>query len=355
MNTDAATQPDLTERQARILSTIIQIYTNTPEPVGSKHLAEQHFAHLSSATLRNEMAHLETLGLLAAPHTSAGRIPTEAAYRYYVRQLLSAQARELPAEEKRAIAQKFELAASDLTTWLRLAVTTLARTTFSAAMATPPRAGSNRFKHLALIATHGHSVMMILVLTTGSVRQQLLSLAEAPSQEQLTAVANKLNALCVGQNDEQLRNTARQLEHELERAIADVAADALDSLDTLPETLLYRERLSDGLSEVITRFTEREGAQQTLRLIEEQGALEQIIEKTPAQAIGEVQVLIAGEGRSQAVDHLGLVFSRYGVQGGAVGTLVVVGPTRMHYGKAISAVGYISGLISNLMTDAYGE
>lgn len=118
MYLDANNMPELTDRQERILSLIIREYTNKPEPVSSKFLAETYLANLSSATIRNEMARLEELGLLAAPHTSAGRVPTEAGYRYFVSRLL---ADELPAEEKSSIAAAFNTLSRDLESHLRVA------------------------------------------------------------------------------------------------------------------------------------------------------------------------------------------------------------------------------------------
>src|SRR2546426_6912542 len=98
MNPDAAELPKLTERQERILALIVREYISRPEPVGSKYLAEHFLTNVSSATIRNDMALLEELGLVVAPHTSAGRVPTEAGYRYFVKRLLDES--ELPAEEK---------------------------------------------------------------------------------------------------------------------------------------------------------------------------------------------------------------------------------------------------------------
>jgi heat-inducible transcriptional repressor len=350
MTVDVSNLPELTERQERILAMIVREYTHKPEPVGSKFLSENFLPNMSSATIRNDMARLEELGLLSAPHTSAGRIPTEAGYRYFVKRLMVEDERQLPVEEKRSIAKEFQNVPNGLEGWMRLAVVTLARTSRGAAVVTPPRSVVNLYKHLALISTHAQMVMLVLVLQGGDVRQQMLTLANALPQEALSAVANHLNSTCEGLNGEQVRTRGRMLENELEREILEVIADILDTADGHQLALTYR----DGLSDVLLEFGDNEGAQQALRIMEERTVLHNILTEALDQEIGRVQVVIAGDGRWEEVRHLSIVLSHYGVQGQALGTLVVFGPTRMRYGRAISAVGYVAGLISHLMIGAYG-
>ncbi|MCC7208121.1 MAG: heat-inducible transcription repressor HrcA [Anaerolineae bacterium] len=353
METDAADLPELTERQERILSLIVREYSSRPdpEPVGSKFLAETYLENVSSATVRNEMARLEELGLLSAPHTSAGRVPTAKGYRYFVRRLLNEQDRELPAEEKESIARRFDEVHGDPESWLPLAASTLAEAARGAALVTSPTAMNSQYKHLALISTHGPIVMMVLVLQSGYVRQQVLTLAEALPQESLTAIANRLNGVCAGLTGELVRTKARTMGNELDREILEVAADAMSDVDSGPGQIVYH----DGLSDVLPEFREQEGARQVLRVMEERSALQHILSDALNHSIGQVAVIIAGDGRWDEVRHLGLVLSRYGVRGQALGSLVVIGPTRMRYGRAISAVGYVAGLMSNLMIRAYGS
>jgi heat-inducible transcriptional repressor len=347
MNPDAVELPKLTERQERILALIVREYISRPEPVGSKYLSEHFLTNVSSATIRNDMAVLEELGLVAAPHTSAGRVPTEAGYRYFVKRLLDES--ELPSEEKNSIADQFSRAPTDLDEWMRLAASTLARTSRSAALVTAPRAFRSQFKHIELIATQGRLVLMVLVLYGGDVRQQMLTLADVLSQEVLSAAAHRLNAICDGLTSEQLGARSWNVDNELEREMLEVIADVLAEADNKHHAVAYRE----GLSDVLPEFTESEGAQQALRFMEERSPLTGILADMLDQNIGHVQVVIAGEGRWKEVRHLSMVLSRYGVMGQATGALAVLGPTRMRYGRAISAVRYVAGLMSNLLYDAY--
>jgi heat-inducible transcriptional repressor len=339
---DAVGLPELTERQERILALIVREYINNPEPVGSKLLAERFLTHLSSATIRNDMAVLEEKGLITAPHTSAGRIPTEMGYRYFVKRLLDE--RELPHEEQRTIADEFNTVQNDLSQWMQLAASTLARTARGAALVTAPRAINQQYKHLALISTHGRMVMMVLVLYGGEVRQQMLTLAESLPQDTLSNLANHLNAVCEGLNSEQIRYRARNADNELEREILDILADTLS--DTRNHPIAYR------LTESLPEFGS-EGAQQIVRVMEERSLLAGIIAE--AGQGDDVRVIIAGDGRWQEVRHVSLVISRYGVTGQTSGTMAVIGPVRMRYSRAISAMRYVTGLMNHLLIDNFGS
>lgn len=354
MTPDAMEYPELTERQERILAIIVREYTNKPEPVGSKFLSENYLTNVSSATIRNDMSVLEELGLVAAPHTSAGRVPTEAGFRYFVKRLLAEHDRQLPPEEQMRIADEMNAAPDDPSGWMQIAVSNLARASRSAALVTAPRAYNSQYKHLALISTHGPIVMLVLVLKGGDVRQQILTLAEPVPQEALSTITDRLNATCEGQNGDQVRARSRTLDSLLEREILDVVADTLDEADRREQVVAYR----DGLSSLLPEFTESAGAQQALRLMEEQTLLAAILAEALGNrldsGVGDVHVVIAGEGRWHEVRHLGMVLSRYGISGQAEGTLVAFGPTRMRYGLAISAVRYVAGLMSSRLVNLYG-
>ena len=151
--------------------------------MSSKYLVEAFALGLSSATIRNEMAVLEEKGYIGAPHTSAGRIPTEKGYRYFVRRLLTIS--ELSHAEQMRITEKMQ-EDSPLATeqWMRLAATVLARTVQSAALVTPPISETNRFKHVELISIQGRLVLMVLVLHSGSVHQQMLNSGRAAPSTQ---------------------------------------------------------------------------------------------------------------------------------------------------------------------------
>jgi heat-inducible transcriptional repressor len=346
MTLDDAELPELTRRQEEILSLIVRAYTQLPEPVSSKLLVENYQLSVSSATIRNEMSVLEELGYIAAPHTSAGRVPTESGYRYFVKRLLNAS--DLGAAEQTRIAEKFHSSPLETEQWLRLAASILARTVQTAALVTPPIAETSRFKHLELISIQGRLVLMVLVLHGGSVHQQMLNLAEPVPQPKLSDVALHINDLALNLTANELRMKSVQL-HLLEREVADLAADLMDKADNNQVHLIYRE----GLSDILKSFQDSTGAHQAVRVFEERAFLNMILNEMLTPLMNTVQVVIAGEGRWEELSHLSMVLSRYGIPGQVSGTVGVLGPTHINYGKAISTVRYVSGLMTDMVTNLY--
>lgn len=339
--------PQLTERQEYILSLIVREYIREGQPVGSKTLVERSDLGVSSATVRNEMGVLEQHRLIYAPYTSAGRVPTRQGYRYFVHRLLTAS--NLPAHERQRIAREFAGAALNVDEWPRIAAMVLSRTARTAALVTPPRPVENHFKHLELINTQGRLVLMVLVLQGGTVHQQVLTLAEPVPQETLSRTAQVINQNCAGMTAEQLQTKARTQPDELTREIGELVADAM--CQTNQQTA--RDVVRYGLSESLTSFTDDE-AQQALRVLEEGDLLEAILREMLAPDQPDLRIVVAGEGRWENLSHLSMVLGRYGTPQ-ARGALGVLGPTRMRYGRAVSAVRYVANLMSGLLDDVTAE
>ncbi len=339
--------PHLTERQEMVLSLIVREYTRNPQPVASKALVEQFSLGISSATVRNEMSMLEQYGLIYAPHTSAGRVPTKLGYRYFVHRLLNAG--ELPPLERRRIAREFQRAPQSMEEWMRLAASVLSRTSQYAALVTLPRAAENHFRHLELISTQGRLVLLVLVLQGGSVHQQMLTLAETAQQDALSRLAQIVNENCAGMTAEQVRSKTRNLSDTLAREVGDVVADAMIQVNQQST----RDVVRYGLSESLNLLTDDE-AQQAVRVLEEQTVLNGILREMMAPDQPDVRVVVAGEERWDDLSHLSMVLARYGTPN-ARGALGVLGPTRMRYGRAISAVRYVASLMSGMMGNVYGE
>jgi heat-inducible transcriptional repressor len=338
----------LTERQRRILGLIVREYVGSSIPVSSKQLVETYDLNVSSATVRNEMARLEEAGFIKAPHTSAGRVPTEDGYRYFVQYLIGDV--ELGYTEQRMIRHQFHQTRMDVEQWMRLSAAILARTTQGASLVTPPHTDTNHFKHIELISTRGRLVLMVLVMHNGEVRQEMLTLAEPVSQEVLSQVAARINDACANLSAERIRQQRRHMPL-LEQEVTDLVIDIMARADTHATHHVYY----DGLSEVVGEFTESTGAQQALRVIEERSFLDGILSEALGPSVGGVQVVIGGEGRWEELSYCSMVLSRYGIPGYATGALGVLGPIHMRYSRAISAVRYVASLMSDLLLDVYGE
>jgi heat-inducible transcriptional repressor len=343
--------PELSERQNLILALVIHDYIESAQPVGSKNLVERYSLDLSSATVRNTMAELTEAGYLRQPYTSAGRVPTEEGYRFFVRQLMGQP--DLPAPTKRTITHQFYQAGNDVDRWMRLAASVLAHQSQAASVVTAPHPEQARFKHLELIGTHGRQVLMVLVLSNGEVRQQMLALAEPVSQEQLSATANRVNALCQGMDASGVAALPGRMDA-LEQDLLKLAREELERMGAAVTGEVYRDGLTNVLAE--PEFAEAEMARKALRIFEESSLLEELLARTVLTAgVGGVQVLIGGEGTWEELRDCSIVLSRYGAPGLATGAVGVLGPIRMAYGRTISTVRFVSGLLSDLVIENMAE
>ncbi len=338
----------LTERQETILALVIHEYIDTAEPVASKTLVTRYNLGISPATARNEMAALTEAGLLRQPHTSAGRVPTEEGYRYFVQRLLGET--ELPADEKRLISHQFHQARADIEEWVRLAASVLAQHSRAASLVTTPRSARAIFKHLELISTLGRQVLLVLVLQGGDVRQQMLTLAEPVPQAQLEATAAEITRACMGLDAAGVAAQASRfsaLGQEVTRLVAEVMSRA----DAVSSGEVYHDGLANMLRQ--PEFADSEAVRQSLRLLEERSFLEEVLAKALSPTVGGVQVVIGGEGAWEELKDCSMVLARYGAPGYATGALGVLGPIRMAYGRTISAVRYVAGLMSDLVIDTF--
>jgi heat-inducible transcriptional repressor len=338
---------EMTPRRQAVLGLLIRSYIDRGQPVGSKAFVEGYGLGISPATIRNEMAVLEGLGFLTHPHTSAGRVPTEHGYRYFVQHLLGET--ELPLNEQYMIRHQFHQAGLELDQWLSLAVAVLAHTTRKAALATPPRASESRFKHLELISLHDTLVLMVLVLQGGTVKQQMLNLEQPLEQEPLSRISNQLNEIFAGLSGDRISALLETLPA-LPQQIGLIVGEVLALVDRQSNPI-YRDGLMHILEE--PALLENGQVRQMVQALEGSFLVDVVTTAAQPLEIGGVQVLIGGEGRWHELTELSLVLSRYGVEGGASGLLGVVGPTRMTYDRIIGAVRYVSGLMTDLVSDCY--
>ncbi len=337
--------PELTKRQEEILSLVIQAYINHPEPVSSKFLKETYQLSYSPATIRNELMVLDEKNYLYAPHTSAGRIPTDQGFRYYVKYRMSFDS--LSQSEKRYISTQLLSLPLAIEKWMRMATQQLTRTLRTASIITYPIAETRRFKHLELISIQGRLCLMVLVLQVGSVHQQMLTLADPLSQDNLSIAANRINGMCASLNANDIRRKGFQM-GVFEQEVCSLIADLMDGASDLSHTIFR-----DGLSEMLPSFNETQGAQQAIRLFEENKILSIIINEFSNSNINAVEVVIAGEGKWEEMSHLSMVLSRYGIPSKASGALGVLGPVHLDYERAVSTVRYVGELITHMLHELY--
>jgi heat-inducible transcriptional repressor len=338
---------ELTERQERILAFVVQEYVEDAQPVGSETLRRRGM-NVSSATIRNELAELEELGYLTHPHTSAGRLPTEKGYRYFVESLMDEF--ELPPVEQRMISHQFHQVTLDVDQWMRLSAAVLAHASHSAALVTAPQASHCRFKHLQLVLISEQVALLVLVMQEGTIKQQMLALSEPIGQEEMTSVSNRLNDHFAGLNVEQIHATTIPLSA-FESGVVHVVIDLMAQIDSRTSHDVYRDGLMDILRQ--PEFSAIGRMQALLEMLEQRTTLEQmLIELAPERG---VQVVIGGENQYDAMSDYSMVLSRYGLPGEAGGIVGVLGPLRMHYPRTIGVVRYVASLLDDLMGRMYGR
>jgi heat-inducible transcriptional repressor len=343
---DVKMAPDLTERQRLLLTLIVRDYTETAQPVGSARLVEHFKLDLSTATIRNEMVALTEAGYLRQPHTSAGRVPTEEGYRYFVTHVVY-QA-DLPDAARHTISHQFYQARQDVEQWMPLAASILAHQSRAASLVTAPHTQRARYKHIELIATQGRQVLMVLVMAGGEVSQQLLTLAEPVSQERLSAAANVLNAVCMAKTTEEITALPGRADA-LENDILSLVLTDMNRGEQRVSGEIYLDGLTNVLSE--PEFLASNDARRAIHLFEERSLLQDLLARAMPNGVGGVQVLIGGEGKWEELKQCSVVLARYGIPGQASGMLGVFGPMRMAYSRTIPTVRFMADLLSSLVSE----
>jgi len=335
--------PRLTERRREILKLVIQEYVQTAQPVPSEVLVQKYSLGVSSATVRNELAALEELGLLTHPHTSAGRIPTDRGYRCFVETLM--EWIPLSSDESCMIRHQFYQVRTQMEEWARLGAATLARLSHSAAIVSPLRAPSCCLKHLQLLSVYDTRVLLVVILQDGTIRQHMLTLNAVVSQEELSRITGHLNSLLAGLSVERIPQLPQEGWSTLEKQVFDLVVSTIRQLDRWE----WEEIVQDGVLEALSQpeFGEMERARQFLEILEQGYMLLELLSGALRQS--GVQVIIGGESQREELRDYSLVVSRYGLTGRMEGVLGILGPTRMPYPRSISAVHFIARMMNDLL------
>jgi heat-inducible transcriptional repressor len=346
----------LSQRKQQILRALVEEYIHSATPVASETLVRKYELNFSSATVRHELAGLEEAHLIYQPHTSAGRVPTDLGYRYFVEHLMEES--ELSLSEQRLIRHQFYQVQDQLDQWVRLTASVMARLLHSAAVMTSPRADVGRLKHFEVLSVTDLSAHLVLVLMDGTVKQQRLLLEIPIYQEELSASAERLNKLFTGKSGKEVNALLGQydfsaVEHLIGTTIVRILEQHSDPLGDV----FYREGVVNILEqpEYSRMGPEEERSERVRKVLE-------VLEQNrflPALAShlrdsGGVQVIIGGENDWDEMKDVSLVVARYGQEGRIGGLLGVIGPTRMQYGRAIAVVRYMTQVMNELLAEVYG-
>ncbi|WEK53080.1 MAG: heat-inducible transcriptional repressor HrcA [Candidatus Cohnella colombiensis] len=339
----------LSERQRMILSAIVDDYIRSAEPVGSRSISKRDDVAFSPATIRNEMADLEELGLLEQPHTSAGRIPSIKGYRYYVDHLVTLG--DASEHDVRKIRTFF---AEKINHWegvIGHAATILSQLTNYTSIVLGPEMFSTTLKHFQLVPINEMSAVAIIVANTGHVEHRTISIPDGMSMDDMNKIVNLLNEKLTGVPFYRVKAVLHsEIAKELSRYV-----DHCDEIIALLEATITEDQEPkvhfSGASNMLTQpeFKDVDKAKSILDTLEETQLLMQLFQSNPAG----IQVRIGTENAVEAINNCSLITATYSFEGQSLGTIGILGPTRMEYGKVISLLDYLSKDITLLMSRWY--
>ena len=339
---------ELSPRSRQILEAIIEDYIATAEPVGSSAVARRHALTLSSATVRNVMANLEEMGLLTSPHTSAGRIPTEKAYRFYVDSLVGL--RQVSREEKKQIIQHCRQSGAGLPDMFKETSRTLSLLSNYVGIVVAPSFTSDIFRHIEFLQIAPRRILAILVSSNGLVQNRLVETADDIPASDLVRMSNYLNEHMQGLTISQAR----------ERILAEMQNEKVQYDSMMLRALRLSEQTVTGGGDEIflegqTRildqpeFNDAGRMKEIFRAFEQKGQLLQLLNS--CMSAEGVQIYIGSETPVSRSAGVSMITSRFTTGNNTVGLLGVIGPTRMGYSSVIPIVDYTARLVSRLLTE----
>jgi heat-inducible transcriptional repressor len=334
------------DRRLAVLRAIVADYVATREPVGSKGLVERHSLGVSPATIRNDMAALEDEGYIVQPHTSAGRVPTDAGYRLFVDRL--GAVKPLSGAERRAITTLLD-GAVDLDDVVDRTVRLLSQITHQVAVMQYPSLSRSTVRHVELVAIGGPRLLVVLITDTGRVEQRIIEVAAVPADAQLGQLRGRLNAAVAGRRLGEAQAALAGLaagfpleERPLVNAVLEVLADSV--AEQREERIVLA-----GTANLARAGTDFAGTiSPVLEALEEHVVLLKLLSEMAAEP-GDVGVRIGRETAHQGLAETAVVASGYGGRGEVVARLGVLGPTRMDYPTTIAAVRAVARYVSHIL------
>lgn len=337
-------------REAGILRAAIYSYINTAEPIASQKLVKDYKLNISSATVRNILVKLEEQGYLVQPHTSAGRIPTDKGYRFYVNFLIKTEL--LTDEEKNFIDDAYSSINYDIESIIKETIKLLSFTTSYMGFAELPRFhDSGTFKHLELIALQGHRIMIIIVMRSGDMKKKVVCFRDEVSGADLQRICAFLNENLEGLDFIHIRSDFREVFKEkysyLDETVYDCVIDILDVILSFEEE---KKVFIDGYEYLMQypEFSDIHKAQAIFRALNTR-YLSKIL-NMPIDSNKGIKILIGRETADSDIEDCSLITIRYTLFGSPMGSLGIIGPRRMAYSRVMSKLNYTADKLSDIIT-----
>jgi len=344
----------LDDRKKSILHAIIDDYINTAEPVGSRTLARKHGLGLSSATIRNEMADLEDMGYLTQPHTSAGRIPSDKGYRFYVDQLMEFS--ELTDEEMYSIKDAMETRINELSQFLKQASVIMSQITKYASMAAAPGKQNSILKTVQIVPVKKGKALIVVLTNAGVIKNSLINIPETVLPEELITVSNIFNEKL---KDLTIDNINASVIKEIELLLGNVRGILLPILNGVTNCINQidcPEIYLDGTINMLNypEFSDVMRAKEFLNLMDAKDVWRRILNNVYKDG-DYITITIGEENKIVEMKDCSLITTTYNLGNVVVGTIGVIGPTRMEYSKVLAAMDYMRKKANEEIRKLIGE
>ncbi len=344
---------DLGERKRRILQAIIDDYITTADPVGSRTIAKRHDLGLSSATIRNEMADLEEMGFLAQPHTSAGRIPSDRGYRLYVDQLMNRY--RLTMAEINRMRHALELRMQEFDRLIEQYSNIISQITQYTTVVLPPQMKKSAIKHLQLVLIDQNHILLIIITSTGFVKNHTIRVTQKVDGDFLSRLSLILNDKLSGLTIEEINlPKIQEIQKEMcsnEEILMPILNHVSDSVKDIDDTHIFLGGTTNIFN--FPEYKDIERAKEFFGFLEQKKDLQTLL--SSGDNTRKINIIIGEENKFFEIKDCSVVMSHYSIGNKVVGTIGVIGPTRMEYAKVVSSLEYLTQHLNCMLSQLYGE
>lgn len=330
----------LDDRKKKILQAIVEEYIETAEPVSSKSLVEKRNINYSSATIRNDMAELEKIGLLDKPHTSAGRIPSALGYRYYVDKLLNSN--DISMKEIKYIQSQLETKVNQIEDLTKIATTTLSEITHYTSVGIGPKASEQNIQEVKFILLGSRLLMAIILTEKGLIKETIIKFDEDISQDQVDTITYLFNNKLYGKPLTQIDKPMEEYMHSEMSNVLNVIKPILEQINKAinEDVPVYMEGADKSFE--LPEFKSLDIAKSFVNILDTDKTKQMIDILNSGDNEDEINVYIGDENVDKSLKDFSIVTFKHKEEGKDLGTIAIIGPTRMDYSKVISAMKYIS-------------
>ncbi len=340
---------ELGKRKEMILSAIVEQYIKSGEPIGSKFLMDALPISVSSATIRNEMSELHEMGLLEQPHTSAGRIPSQAGYRYYVDNLMNTN--ELSENERELIKNELERSMGSPDKLLEKAGEMLAKLTGCAAIATTPTDDEAVIKHIEIMPVGTRIAMIVMMTSSGIIKNGICKVETELTKDMVQCFYDIVNECFIGRPVSDVGTVM------IQTLVASLGSNALSMsplfvvLADIANQALQAEIRLEGEQNLLHHREFGNNAYEMMQFFDEKDKLERALSNSK----NPLEVIIGKENMYRQLENSSMIISRYSIKGHDGGVIGIIGPTRLNYAKLIPSIEYLTDLVSKMLTDTFED